>query len=140
MELLHQQGKIPADITANFKGHAYLLYDHAERNILHDGVLLIGDAAGLAYTQSGEGIRPAIESGLMAADVIDEAQGQYRQDNLQPYSDRITKRFGKRHQQQKSWIPQQLRHAIAKKIMMNRLLSRQILLDRFFLRSAVDTL
>ena len=28
------------------------------------GVLWIGDAAGLAYPQSGEGIRPAIESGL----------------------------------------------------------------------------
>jgi flavin-dependent dehydrogenase len=29
-------------------------------------VLLIGDAAGLAYPESGEGIRPAVESGLIA--------------------------------------------------------------------------
>ena len=30
----------------------------------------VGDAAGLAYPQSGEGIRPAVESGLMAATVV----------------------------------------------------------------------
>ena len=30
-------------------------------------MLLIGDAAGLAYPESGEGIRPAIESGRLAA-------------------------------------------------------------------------
>jgi hypothetical protein len=28
------------------------------------GVLLVGDAVGLAYTQSGEVIRPAVESGI----------------------------------------------------------------------------
>ena len=39
-------------------------------------VLLIGDAAGLAYKQSGEGIRPAIESGLLAAQAILAAQGR----------------------------------------------------------------
>ena len=53
--------------AARFKGHAYLLYSHASAPVVGDGVLLIGDAAGLAYPQSGEGIRPAIESGLMAA-------------------------------------------------------------------------
>ena len=40
-------------------------------------MLLVGDAAGLAYPQSGEGIRPAIESGLLAAATIVEADGDY---------------------------------------------------------------
>jgi flavin-dependent dehydrogenase len=41
-------------------------------------VVLIGDAAGLAYAQSGEGIRPAIESGLLAAGAIVAAGGDMR--------------------------------------------------------------
>jgi hypothetical protein len=37
------------------------------RALSGDGYLLIGDAAGLAHLQSGEGILPAVESGLLAA-------------------------------------------------------------------------
>lgn len=140
LELMQQQGKLPTDLTANFKGHAYLLYDHAQRKILDDSVLLIGDAAGLAYTESGEGIRPAIESGLLAADVILASAGDYQLQKLQPYSDMICKRFGKKHPHDRNWIPDQIRHAIAKKLIANRFLSRHIILDRYFLRSAADTL
>ena len=43
--------------------------------MIDDGVVLIGDAAGVADPQSGEGIRQAIESGLLAADTIVEARG-----------------------------------------------------------------
>ena len=50
------------------------------------GVMLIGDAAGLAYAQSGEGIRPAIESGLMAAAVALQADGDYSAGQLEPYA------------------------------------------------------
>ena len=52
---------------------------------MDEGVLLIGDAAGMAYSPSGEGIRPAVESGLLAADVILEAAGDYRLARLEPY-------------------------------------------------------
>ena len=48
-----------------------------KRPVVGDGVLIIGDAAGLAYAESGEGIRPAIESGLMAAQIIAAARGDY---------------------------------------------------------------
>ncbi len=140
LQQLQQQGKIPPDVHAEFKGHAYLLYDHGGRNILDDSVILIGDAAGLAYTQSGEGIRPAIESGLLAANAILDANNNYCMHNLLPYTAMINERFGKRQQQQKNWLPSGLRRALARKIMANRFLSRQILLDRYFLRSAVDTL
>ena len=56
--------QVPASGIA---GHAYGLVGRSHRKILDDGVLLVGDAAGLAYPESGEGIRPAIESGLIAA-------------------------------------------------------------------------
>jgi flavin-dependent dehydrogenase len=37
------------------------------------GLLVVGEAAGLTYSVSGEGIGKAMESGIMAAEVIDEA-------------------------------------------------------------------
>jgi len=49
-------------------------------------VLWIGDAAGLASTQSGEGIGPAVESALLAASVILAAGGDYRREKLEQYA------------------------------------------------------
>jgi len=82
---LKLQNKIPQDLPDKFNGHAYLLYPHAIRDIVSDNVLLIGDAAGLAYPQSGEGIRPAVESALLAARVIQDCHGDYATAQLQPY-------------------------------------------------------
>ncbi len=45
-----------------------------------------GDAAGLAYPQSGEGIKPAIESGRLAARVFIEARFRLSLFYLQPYA------------------------------------------------------
>ena len=73
---LKTEGRIPAHVSCRWKGHAYVLSGSPRRRV-DDGVLLVGDAAGLAYPQSGEGIRPAIESGLIAASTIIEAHGQY---------------------------------------------------------------
>ena len=56
--------------------------------------MLIGDAAGLAYPQSGEGIRPAIESGLLAAETIIAANGDYSRAHLESYADSFHARFG----------------------------------------------
>ena len=67
---LKKSGKIGFDLPAAMRGHAYLIFQETKRPVVGDGVLLIGDAAGLAYSQSGEGIRPAIESGLLAAKAI----------------------------------------------------------------------
>jgi menaquinone-9 beta-reductase len=72
---LQCEGRIPADLPNAFKGHAYVLYDHGIRDVIGSHALLIGDAAGLAYTQSGEGIRPAVESAFLAAKSILGAAG-----------------------------------------------------------------
>ena len=77
VQFLQALEKIPRDLPDKLQGHAYLLYPHALRKIFGDGVLLIGDAAGLAYAQSGEGIRPAVESALLAASVIRDCNGDY---------------------------------------------------------------
>ena len=95
-EFLKQQGRIAGEGPAKFHGHAYQLYDHSTRPLLADGVLWIGDAAGLAATQSGEGIRPAIESGLLAARAIAAAGGDYRRERLASYARAMEARFGRR--------------------------------------------
>lgn len=51
------------------KGHAYYLRE-APRQLRAGNAFVIGDAAGLATRDMGEGIAPAIKSGLLAADAI----------------------------------------------------------------------
>jgi len=61
--------------------------------MIDDGVMLIGDAAGVADPQSGEGIRQAIESGLLAAATIVDARGRFSRDRLEPYAAGVAARF-----------------------------------------------
>ncbi len=95
-ERLRQQGRVPFDVPASFHGHAYLTYPLARRPLVGDGVLLIGDAAGVADPRSGEGIRRAVESAILAAEAIVGARGDYQRARLEPYAARLTARFGKR--------------------------------------------
>jgi geranylgeranyl reductase family protein len=131
---LIQRGRIPQDIPDNFHGHAYLLYGHAARDQIDDGMLLVGDAAGLAYPQSGEGIRPAVESGLMAAATIIEANGDYRRRQLQPYAGRLAARFGTAAVSG-SAEPSSLRKFFAGILLGNRWFTRHVVLDRWFLHT-----
>ncbi|HME10288.1 MAG TPA: NAD(P)/FAD-dependent oxidoreductase [Bryobacteraceae bacterium] len=122
------------------RGHAYLLYGTSPRRVAGDGFLLIGDAAGLAYPQSGEGILPAVESGLLAAETILSAQGNYRNAQLEPYARQIADRFGVGEH----WatrigrsLPPRLIELAAARLMDTRWFTRNVVLDRWFLhRSA----
>ena len=133
---LKRQGKIPADIPQRFHGHAYLLFpQRSPRRVSGDGVLLIGDAAGLAYPQSGEGIRPAVESALLAAEVIAQARGDYREAHLAPYVVRLNDRFGERATEPATmpWLPLGMKRFLASQLLGNRLFTRRVVLDRWFL-------
>lgn len=134
-------GRIPADLPGRFKGHAYLLYAHAERPLVDDGILLIGDSAGLAYTQSGEGIRPAIESALMAADVIRDAQ-DYSASSLQLYGDAIAERFGTRATElQQGWqVPDWIKTPLATTLMRSHWFTRKVVTEKWFLHQQVPPL
>jgi geranylgeranyl reductase family protein len=117
-----------------WKGHAYQLYDQAPPLVFDEGVLLIGDAAGLAYCQSGEGIRPAVESGLIAADVILKAHGSYGREILGTYPARLEARFGQpqRHSLL-SRLPAAWLQSIAARLLASRWFSRRIVMDQWFL-------
>jgi menaquinone-9 beta-reductase len=92
IDFLRDRRKVPAAGTWRPRGHAYLLYERGARRVVDDGVLLVGDAAGLAVPQSGEGIRPAIESGVMAAEALGVAAGDYSAGKLQGYETRLRAR------------------------------------------------
>jgi len=134
-DFLRQRGRIPGNITDKFQGHAYLLYGHSGRKLLDDGVLLVGDAAGLAYPESGEGIRPAVESGLIAAAVVAEAGEDYRSQRLQAYASRLRARFGPEAARAGDMIPGFLRNILAGALLGSRWFTRRVVLDRWFLHA-----
>ena len=134
-DLLVSWGRIPEDTPRKFHGHAYLLYAHTVRRVHDDGVLLIGDAAGLAYPQSGEGIRPAVESGLMAAKVIVETKGDYGASRLARYEDRLTERFGSRRSgiMATDLLPSGVKRMLARRLLATEWFARRVVMDRWFL-------
>ena len=134
-DFLRQRGRIPGSIPGKFHGHAYLQYGHSRRKLLDDGVLLVGDAAGLAYPESGEGIRPAIESGLIAAAAVVEAGEDYRRQRLQAYANRLRARFGPEVAPTGDMIPGFLRNALARALLGSGWFTRRVVLDRWFLHA-----
>jgi flavin-dependent dehydrogenase len=133
-DFLKSEGKIPADTPGKMLGHSYLLYEHSRRKLIADGVLLIGDATGVAYARSGEGIRPAIESGLIAAEVIRICCGHYSAADLQLYESRLAHRFGRRTKPaQISLLPFGARRLIAANLMKSNWFCRNMVVDRWFL-------
>jgi 2-polyprenyl-6-methoxyphenol hydroxylase-like FAD-dependent oxidoreductase len=97
--------------------------------------MLIGDAAGLAYPQSGEGIRPAIESGLLAAKCIGEAAGDYSRAALQRYVDSLADRFGKPTSSDglSGLIPGLIKRQLAAKLLSTTWFARKVVVQRWFL-------
>lgn len=136
---LKKSGKIGFDLPAAMRGHAYLIFSETKRPVVGDGVLLIGDAAGLAYSQSGEGIRPAIESGLLAAKAIVAAGSEYTRERLETYRGMLAERFGKATPDWSTRIgrklPAQVMQSAARVLLGTRWFSRRVVLDRWFLHA-----
>ena len=137
---LSSRADLPREALERWKGHAYLLAPRGRR-AAGDGVLLAGDAAGLAFPASGEGIRTAVESGTMAARAIIAARGDYSSARLAPYAASLARTFGHRRDDALSAIvPEAVRQAIAPLLMRSAWFTRHILIDRWFLRPDVRPL
>ena len=136
-DYLLAQGKIPEDIVEKYNGHAYLLYNHAVREMVADNVLLIGDSAGLAYPQSGEGIRPAVESAMIAAEVITACAGDYSRKKLQAYNELMEQRFGIRQPKPDLMerLPMFIKRMFAGQLMKTHWFTKKIITDKWFLQS-----
>ena len=115
-------------------GHAYLGSGVGTRPVIGPGMLLVGDAAGLAYPESGEGIRPAIESGRLAAEALIAANGRCGIEDLQPYAETL------RHQHppaRENPAPVRAALAAAGRLLLNSpSFTKRVVLDRWFLRTA----
>jgi geranylgeranyl reductase family protein len=134
LKFLRATGKLKFDLPHKMTGHAYYLAGRSGRQVVDDAVLLIGDAAGLAYVQSGEGIRPAVESGLLAARVIRQAGGRYVRERLQPYSDCLNLAFPpEQRSAPASRMPRSLRNMIARLLLQTNWFCRRIVVERWFL-------
>jgi len=124
-------------------GHAYGLIGRSRRKILNDGVLLIGDAAGLAYPESGEGIRPAIESGLIAAHAILAAEGNYSANKLSLYRELLNSRLQREHSRidtLSQLLPHTIKEILGRQLLRSHAFCRNVVMDQWFLRIAEQRL
>ena len=105
--------------------------------MVSDNVLLIGDSAGLAYPQSGECIRPAVESAMLAAGVIRSCGNDYSENNLRSYNTMMEHRFGKRLPEPEllQRLPKFVKRALARQLLKTRWFTRNVVIDKWFLQS-----
>jgi flavin-dependent dehydrogenase len=138
VRFLAARGIVPADTAWRWRGHAYRVWSGPPVRVADDGVLLAGDAAGLAYPRSGEGIRPAIESGLLAAETLIEARGSYVRSRLEPYARRLRDRFGASGfpHVAAGTLPARLTAALGVAALGFPSFVRHVVLDRWFLRAS----
>jgi flavin-dependent dehydrogenase len=137
VDFLREKGRIPSRLPDRFKGHAYLLYPDAKRPLAGDAFLLVGDSAGLSYGRSGEGIRPAVESGLLAARQLFDTKGRYDADALSAYARAVENRFGPRSPgttfDPTRILPRAWREAAAGRMLATRWFAERFVVRRWFL-------
>lgn len=138
VEVLRRDQIFLSEIPVRFRGHSYFLYDECRSSLVDDNVLLVGDAAGLAYPHSGEGIRPAVESGLLAADAILQACGDYSRSRLEGYKDRLIMQLGSSTANQQTrmlgWLGKRLSGLLVRRLMRWPRFVRDTVIGHNFLR------
>ena len=131
---LSATGRIGKSSAITWRGHAYHARGAGVRPLVAHGVLIVGDAAGLAYPESGEGIRPAVESGLLAARTLIAADGRVTRDALQPYERAMHAAHRPSAPTPTPLAP--MVKALGRTLLRSRAFTRHVMLDRWFLRSA----
>jgi flavin-dependent dehydrogenase len=130
---LRDSGRARDAADVRWCGHAYLAGGAGARPCVDDGVLLVGDAAGLAYPESGEGIKPAVESGRLAAETLLAAGGRVDRAALAPYARAIRQRHPAPMR-----IPTPLAsasQALGRALLASPTFTRRVVIDRWFLRT-----
>jgi flavin-dependent dehydrogenase len=126
--------RAPARARCTWHGHAYHATGAGTRPLVAPGAVVIGDAAGLAYPESGEGIRPAIESAVAAARTLISAGGRHGLEDLRPYETAI--RAGHRPRLQTSGVLRPAVRATGRALLQHsRWFTRRFVVERWFLRA-----
>lgn len=131
LRFLKLAGRIDFEIPAP-RGHAYLLRGISTRPPSGEGFLLIGDAAGLAYAQSGEGIRPAVESGCLAAETIRASGRVYTQRELERHGAQRRSAPESRVASLGRHLPEPVIRLLARNLFRSRWFVRRVVLDEWF--------
>lgn len=136
LRFLARGGRLPFALPEGLHGHAYLLHGQAPRPLAPaPGALLVGDAAGLAYPRSGEGIRPAVESGLLAAASIRRAGGAAPELGA-AYARAVEARLGPRRARARhgltDLLPAGATRALAGRLLGARWFARRVVVARWF--------
>ncbi len=139
IDFLKRSARISPATAKRLRGHAYTMYRDSSRDPVGDRVLLVGDAAGVAARRSGEGIRPAVESGLIAAQSLVSAHGAggFTQHNLNTYRRALHERFGGRRHARlaaHSLVPRSLYGAVGRRLIGRRWFAQNVLLERWLLQ------
>lgn len=135
---LERLGRFRGIAPPPLKGHAYRVRDGAPRRLAEAGVLLAGDAAGLAADYSGEGIRPAIESGALAAEhaLGALAAGDCSAPSLARYEAALARRLGPAGRgplaRAAAFLPARARLALADALLRSDRLRRRVVIEGLF--------
>jgi menaquinone-9 beta-reductase len=124
LDFLRREERIERVDGGGWRGHAYALRHGRPRKVSGDGVVLVGDAAGLAAPSSGEGILPAVISGRLAAEAILASRPE-------DYAARLNKRLGARAPVRR--IPERIAGLLGTTVLAIPALARGLVLDRWFL-------
>jgi flavin-dependent dehydrogenase len=130
---LEKNGILAGASEPRWRGHAYLASGTGARPVVGPGMLLVGDAAGLAYPESGEGIKPAIASGRLAAETLVAAGRHATIEDLQSYAKSLRRLYPAAPQK-----PAPVRAALAaigRVLLGSPAFTRHVVLDRWFLRA-----
>jgi menaquinone-9 beta-reductase len=132
---LVDSGRAPRSAALRWRGHAYHASGAGLRPLAADGALVVGDAAGLAFSESGEGIRPAIESGRCAGETLVAAGGRSTLDDLRPYEWSMRTR----HRPSTPWpgLARSTVKAVGRTLLRHSpTFTRHVVLNGWFLRTA----
>jgi len=131
---LSSTGRVATSSAITWRGHAYHARGAGVRPLVASGMLIVGDAAGLAYPESGEGIGPAVESGILAARTLIGARGRFSRAALQPYESEMHAAHTPSAPTPKPLVP--IVKAVGRTLLRSHAFTRHVMLDRWFLRTA----
>jgi geranylgeranyl reductase family protein len=134
MRFLEARGLAHRAPHVRWHGHAYLASGTGPRPLVDDGVLVAGDAAGLAYPESGEGIKPAVDSGRLAAEILIAANGHVERAGLLPYATELRRRYPEVRGTPRPVAA--LVKALGRRLLRSPVFTRRVLIDRWFLRES----
>ncbi len=129
---LQRTGRATRAAAVQWRGHAYLAWGTGPRPLVGDAILIAGDAAGLAYPESGEGIKPAVESGRLAADTLIAAGGATGTADLFGYETALRRRYPPAARTPLAIAG--TARALGRRLMRSRTFTRRVVIDKWFLR------